>query len=269
MKDLRAFFRKLWSYTRFPRQYARTLFYFLWMMSFGVFERTARARISDFSKTPPSPWLKWLRPGRRAATIPEPQADVIPLISLREVLGESSEYLIFEPGAHRWNAPLLDVLILGRLARRHQPQALFEFGTFDGRTSLNLIANAAPSARLYTIDIQKHDCRFEQTTYNSQITILLGNSRAYDFSPYLGAMDLIFVDAGHDYTAVRHDSEVALKMLSPRGGVVIWHDYGPHCRGVTQALNEFFLGNALFAPVRHIEETSLVILEVGPKLNPI
>jgi predicted O-methyltransferase YrrM len=265
MHDLRASLRKFWSYTRFPRQYVRALLYFLWMMTFGVLERGSRARISEFSKIPPSPRLKWLRPGRKAAPVPEPQANVIPLISLPEVLGGGSEYLLFEPQAHRWNAPLLDVLILGRLARQWQPGMLFEFGTFDGRTSLNLIANAAASARLVTIDIQKHECRFEGTPYETRITRLIGDSRAYDLSPYLGTMDFVFVDAGHDYKVVRHDSEVALKMLRPRGGIVIWHDYGPHCRGVTQALNEFFLGDARFASARHVQETSLVTLAVGKR----
>jgi len=262
MQDLRASFRQLWSFTRFPRQYARTFFYFLWMLTFGVFERGVRARISEFSKTPPSPWLECLRPGRKGANAPEPRADLIPLVALVEILGDGAEYSIFEPRAHRWNAPLLDVLILGRIARRHQPRALFEFGTFDGRTSLNLIANAAPSARLDTIDIQKHACRFDGTSYESRITRLLGDSLTYDFSPYLGRMDLVFVDAGHNYAAVRHDSEIALKMLGPLGGIVIWHDYGPHCRGVTQALNELFLGHPRFASARRIEDTSLVVLRL-------
>jgi len=265
MKDLRAALRKFWSYTRFPRRYARTLLYFLWMMTFGLFERGTRARISEFSKEPPSRWLDWLRSKPKAAVTTESPANLIPPIPLREVLGDSPDYSLFEPQAHPWNAPLLDVLILGRLAARHQPGTLFEFGTFDGRTSLNLIANAGAAAHLYTIDIQKRECRFEQTPYAARITRLIGDSRTYDFSPYLGKMNLVFVDADHNYKGVRHDSEVALKLLGPQGGVVIWHDYGPACQGVTQALNEFFTQDARFASARRIEDTTLVVMTVGPK----
>lgn len=261
MKDLRAALRKFWSYTRFPRRYVRTWFYFLWMMTFGLFERSTRARIGEFSKEPPSPWLSGLRRNRKK-TGPVESPELIPTLSLREALGERPDYLVFEPQAHRWNAPLLDVLILGRIVQQHQPQALFEFGTFDGRTSLNLIANASASAHLHTIDIQEQKCRFEQTPFAARITRLVGDSRTYDFSPYEGKMDLVFVDADHNYKGVRHDTGVALKLLQARGGVLIWHDYGPNCAGVTQALNEFFRNDPLFATARRFEDSTLVMLTV-------
>ena len=49
-------------------------------------------------------------------------------------------------------------------------------------------------------------------------------------------MDLVFVDAGHEYHDVR-DSENALRMVS-ESGVVVWDDYHPRHPGVQRALNE-------------------------------
>jgi predicted O-methyltransferase YrrM len=45
-----------------------------------------------------------------------------------------------------------------------------------------------------------------------------------DVGPYIGKLDLVFIDADHTYDAVINDSHKALQMLSPKG-IVVWHDY--------------------------------------------
>jgi hypothetical protein len=36
--------------------------------------------------------------------------------------------------------------------------------------------------------------------------------------------DFVFIDGGHDYETVKHDSELALQLVG-RGGIIAWHDY--------------------------------------------
>lgn len=43
---------------------------------------------------------------------------------------------------------------------------------------------------------------------------------AEDNAPY----DLIFIDGGHGYKEVKHDSEEALKFVNRENGIILWHD---------------------------------------------
>jgi predicted O-methyltransferase YrrM len=142
---------------------------------------------------------------------------------------------------------------LAAIARIRQPRTIFEFGTYDGATTVWLAQNA-PEAELFTIDLpwdQRGDwerqtlvggqgddgvgSRFKGTPYEARITQLLGDSRTFDFGKYFGLMDLVVVDADHSYESARSDTENALKMLSPNG-VVLWDDYA--WPGVIRAVDE-------------------------------
>jgi predicted O-methyltransferase YrrM len=57
-----------------------------------------------------------------------------------------------------------------------------------------------------------------------KITQLYGNAMTFDFTPYRGSVDIVFVDAAHHYAAAKSDSENAIAMLRP-GGVALWHDF--------------------------------------------
>ena len=46
----------------------------------------------------------------------------------------------------------------------------------------------------------------------------------FDYSPYHGRVDFVFIDGNHSIRYVASDTEQALKMLAP-GGVILWHDY--------------------------------------------
>jgi len=65
---------------------------------------------------------------------------------------------------------------------------------------------------------------FKETAYDKKIVELTGNSLNYDFSPYFGKIDFIFIDGSHALKYVKSDTDNALKMLS-KNGVIIWHDY--------------------------------------------
>jgi predicted O-methyltransferase YrrM len=179
------------------------------------------------------------------------------------------------------NISPFETLAINCLISAFQPKAIFEIGTFDGRTAMNMAANIPEGATVYTIDLprsrtaatklQLHPddnlyilkepgLRFEGTDYAGRIVQLTGDSATFDFSPYWGRMDLVFVDGAHSYDYVRNDSDVAFRLLRSGEGTIIWHDFAIW-PGVTKYLNE--LSSRGEAGLRSLKGTSLAILNRG------
>ena len=162
-----------------------------------------------------------------------------------------------------------------------KPRRVFEFGTFNGLTTRQIALNTPDGCTVFTLDVDPRDAAsleigeidqflaekkgafsFEVGHYYKQPGIaervrqLWGDSRLFDFSPFEGTCDLVFVDAGHTYDCVKSDTENALKMLSPRG-VLLWHDYLSILHpGVTKYLWEFAESGR---SVRHLRGTNLAV----------
>jgi predicted O-methyltransferase YrrM len=177
--------------------------------------------------------------------------------------------------------------VINRLVATKDPELIFEIGTFDGRTTLNLAANSRPDARIYTLDLLPAEMhrtalpleageqlfidkpasgtRFAGTDVAPKITQLFGDSAAYDFRLFSGKVDLMFVDGSHAYEYVRRDSATAMSLLR-KGGIILWHDYVPEgftpWPGVRRALHELHLSEPAFRNMRHIAGTSLVFLQL-------
>jgi len=142
--------------------------------------------------------------------------------------------------------PLEQLACLALITRATKPKAIFEIGTFRGRTALNFALNAPEDGKVYTLDLplvgrdeaidascqadgsiireSATGCDYRGSDVEPKIEQLFGDSRTFDFSPYYGGMDLVYIDGAHDYEAVRRDSEQALRMLSP-GGYVLWDEF--------------------------------------------
>ena len=156
---------------------------------------------------------------------------------------------------------------------------IFEIGTFDGRTTLNLALNSPPDCMIYTLDLPpdgktmfaidagerhmvdkpKPGSRYDR--YRGLVPVgvgkihqLLGDSATFDYSPYRNSCSLVFVDGSHAYEYVMSDTRAAMSMVK-KNGVIIWHDYGIW-EGVTRALEE--LENQGNFGLRNIRGTSLV-----------
>jgi hypothetical protein len=166
--------------------------------------------------------------------------------------------------------------VLARQARR-----IFEFGTCTGKTTYLLAANAPADALVTTLTLMPEhqpdyraatgddpsalgsaiaesgfvDFFYEGAPEAAKIEQLLGDSKAFDETRFLGACDLVFVDGSHARSYVESDSRKALRMVRP-GGIVFWHDYsGPRrTPGVFAALNAL----AREIPLVHIGGTTLV-----------
>jgi len=154
-----------------------------------------------------------------------------------------------------WNMDPMERFCLAAIAKLVQPERIFEFGTFDGATTL-LLARSVPSAQVFTLDLPPEDYiapeavgfprspgeyetphEFRGTPEAERITQLLGDSQTFDYREFVGRVGLVVVDAGHGYEAASADSENALRLAGP-SGVVVWDDYVPNWPMVMLAVNE-------------------------------
>ena len=190
-----------------------------------------------------------------------------------------------EPQARDGNVSLYELFVINALVAQQAPLRIFEFGTFNGRTTLNLAANSPAAARVFTLDLPRgqdtaHALQPLEEKYAdkpssgdvfmgrpeaAKITQLYGDSARFDFAPYFDTIDFVFVDASHAYDYVLNDSRIAFRLLRKGNGTILWHDYGrtQWWPGVTKALHELRAASPAFQSLRQIEGTSLAYLSAG------
>jgi len=222
--------------------------------------------------------IRDLRDGKQR---PIEKQKLLPTISLPDLCGEIPPIELASPLAVDGNISLYELVVISALVRHYDPKNIFEIGTFDGRTAVNLSANLK-AGRVFTLDLPKTEIkntglqlgcgdtlyidkdasglRFRGTRWEERITQLYGDSATFDFAPYEGTMDFVFIDGSHSYPYVMNDSKKALPLLRNGQGIILWHDY-PGWPGVSDALHELFLTNGAFRRLRTIENTSFAILQ--------
>jgi len=173
------------------------------------------------------------------------------------------------------NPTALELFCLGVIARGTGARSIFEVGTFDGATTLQLALNSPSDALIYTLDLPAREVsrtqtpllaqertyalkltsgsRFLGTPAQGKIRQLYGDSAALQVDPFAGRMDLVVVDGSHARDYVRSDSALARVMARP-GGWIVWHDYGVW-PDVTAVLDEL----AGEMPLVRLEATTLVV----------
>ena len=179
-------------------------------------------------------------------------------------------------------ATITELSTIAYLCRLHAPKTIFEIGTLEGRTTLNMALNSPEDCRIYTLDLPLDQRRayykkrlgeikvwtrdepppflsavgecFNRHPAAQKITQLYGDTRNFDFTPFHGKMDFVFIDANHEYEFVKSDTEQALKMISSRG-MIVWHDY-PNVRGVMEFLDELYQCGE---PLIHLWDTRLAL----------
>lgn len=173
----------------------------------------------------------------------------------------------------------VDMLYVCAIARHIGARRIFEFGTYLGRTTYHL-ARAGNQPTVFTLDLdpalpKAEDMKlgravrsvleqnlqghfFRHSSVAGRVVQLHGDSRTFDFSPYHGTIDFVFIDAGHTYEFVANDTAHALKMLRP-SGVIVWHDYASKSPGVVSLAQEFSQKRPLF----WVASTSLLVFVDG------
>jgi predicted O-methyltransferase YrrM len=182
------------------------------------------------------------------------------------------------------NTAVDELAYMALITKAIRPRKIFEIGTFRGRTALNFALNSPDDCITYTLDLPPGDREsgiqgvnladrrimkasspgidYKGSEVDHKIEQLYGNSVEFDFSPYSGEIDIVFVDGAHHYEAVRSDSLNALKLTKP-GGCIIWHDfanYGDY-NDVSRAVLDCLPGEQVI----QIAATELAIYRVPPE----
>lgn len=215
---------------------------------------------------------------------PIPYAKHIKTVALNEVIGEitTTQVKLRKCFPGHGNMTVEEVMYICLLVGWKNPKAIFEFGTFNGNTTLQMALNAPSGATIYTLNLPPGHGEtklessaqdkmvhpraagsgqtFQNENEQRMIKELFGDSATFDFTPYIEKCDLVLVDAGHEYDYVKCDTDNALRLLSPIGGVIIWHDF-PNAPGVCTWLEEFGRTHTVY----HIRNTRLAFSLIGSK----
>ena len=218
---------------------------------------------------------EWVTAGLRADSAPAARSQFVlecyPDLAERTVdMGD----VVYRP----FNLDPTERFCIAGLVQGRSPQRIFEFGTYDGATTV-LLARAAPQAEIVTLDLPDEavkaldpiveqqlavaggvGARFRGSPEADRITQVLDDSRTFDASPYARRMDLVLVDGGHSYDCVRADSANALRMLAP-GGLIVWDDYSDTWPDVRRAVDELAAGHGL--RVVHLVPTELAVYDAA------
>lgn len=161
-------------------------------------------------------WYAYLA-GRCLSNLPrivrDPRPVVDALINLEAAIKWPAEIRSWFPSQ---SLTLAERLFLRWLCQGRQGQSAFEFGTGTGSTAALL---ASCGLKVWSLDVESR----ANVCCDPGIHLLDGDSKIFDFSPYLGTMDVVFIDGGHDYETVLADTISAYALRKP-GGVIVWHD---------------------------------------------
>ena len=212
---------------------------------------------------------------------PEP---LVPVITIRDLIGNDISLQLTEVDLVNGNISPSELIVIAALVHQAAPRVCFEIGTFDGCTTVNLAANQPSDGHVFTLDLpasgksatllplDKLDgqyidkpssgARIPGHQHAKRITQLYGDSAIYDFSDFHDKVNFMFVDGSHSYYYVKSDSQVAVKLVPRNAGLILWHDYNTrYWHGVTRALNELYSTHPEFSGLRHIQNTTLCILQ--------
>jgi len=214
---------------------------------------------------------------------------LLPKVNIDDAFPSIVPCRLMAPLAVDGNVSLLELWCINQIVAQSNPLRLFEIGTFDGRTSLNMIANASAEARLWTLDLPPEDVertafrlnegekafvlkpkageRFSSSGYEGRITQIYCDSGVYAPGELKGTVDLILVDGSHTFDYVMSDTRLALELMRDKG-VIVWHDYDGDWPDVTRALNLLRVQNALLGAMRSVRGTTLVYAHVKKKEAP-
>lgn len=164
------------------------------------------------------------------------------------------------------NISLTELFTICMSVALFKPHHIMEFGTWNGRTTLNMAINYK-GAVITTVDLprsKKLRTKFpledkglmhglDETGYvgnknklwhgqdidiTDRIKQIWEDTARLPFSKYQNKIDFLFIDASHSYENCKNDSYNGHTLIKPNG-IIYWHDYNGW-PGVTKALNEYY-----------------------------
>lgn len=201
-------------------------------------------------------------------------------VELSSILKDENMELTLAPlKARLHNVSEFELLSICALLKDNMVSTVFEIGTFDGRSTRAMAMNLLPSGKIFTLNLPPETNesilntsdvdvalaskvtsgeRFLNTIEADCIKQLWGDSATFNFEPYYGKMDMVFIDGAHSKEYAASDTKSALRMIKKTGGIIVWHD--AHLYGVVQFLKTWIKTNQY--PVYFIKGTSVAVLYV-------
>lgn len=270
-REIRNLFKRVFF---FGARYIFSAFLFLFTLTVGIFLRKWR----NFLEIT----CRYFRIG----SITGVPRQILKTVRFSDIC-QNTSLKIIEPVSKDGNISLSELVIISALVKTYNPHRIFEIGTFNGRTTMNIAINSSKESEIFTLDLTKgqlsgtkysllegedlfvnKNISGERFIYKSikefpekiKITQLYGDSASYNYKPYINSIDFVFIDGSHSYEYVLNDTNIALKLLRNGRGIILWHDYGAFA-DVIKALNKIQKNNPQFK-LLHIENTSLVLLKL-------
>lgn len=160
-------------------------------------------------------------------------------------------------GCPGWEAEDEQLYLLELAKQVPEDGQIAEIGGEYSMSASIFCRGAKPSVSITTIDLFPdrpegnlltiHLGNLEEAGYGGRTTAIQANSNEYEWTG--GPLDLLFIDGGHEYEAVKADIRQFVKFVKV-GGVVAFHDCAcatnvqPHSLHfeVTRAVSEWFWG---------------------------
>jgi predicted O-methyltransferase YrrM len=165
----------------------------------------------------------------------------------------------------------LDVLI--HLAKSVDARCVAEFGCNNGRTAAAVLRNVETIERYVGVDVPSgysFACKVqakevpekagELALNDGRFELLLRRRGTFDLTADdLPECDLVFIDGDHSEAAVRHDRDLAWRVVRP-GGLIVYHDdNGLRTVDVSRVLDVLSDGGA---DIQHVAGTWLAVERV-------
>jgi predicted O-methyltransferase YrrM len=201
-------------------------------------------------------------------------------VELSEILtNDELEVTISPLKSNPHNTTEFELLAICSVIKDKGINKILEIGTFDGRTTRAMAMNTGASGFVYTLNLPPETAtseletgdidiklaskvvsgeRFINTLQASKIKQIWGDSALFDFSPYRGTLDMVFIDGAHSEEYVKNDTEKALQMIKPEGGYIMWHD--AHLFGVVHYMKKLVLDQK--QPIYFIKNTTVAVAAV-------
>lgn len=214
---------------------------------------------------------------RRTEKVHSNNQRLIPTVDPEQLFPDlfHQEVKLLDLGSRPSGTTFLETYIMVSLIKLLGARTLFEFGTSEGRTTLQFSLNAPEDATIYSLDLPEDNARtrfprshpneidsrklpigglFGHQPKSGKIRQFLQDSATMDFEPFRGKVDFVFIDGDHGMSYVKSDSENAFSMLSPQG-VILWHDYGGRWPDVARHLQDIAARKRLY----HLAGTTLAV----------
>jgi predicted O-methyltransferase YrrM len=159
--------------------------------------------------------------------------DGLPMLDLLDLVPAFHETVVPYAFLEGGSTPI-DLALLKALARRYDRCRYFEIGAWRGESVANVATVAQECISLSWSDAEIRQAGWDEryvaiakffSRHLENVVHIGHDSKTFDYAPYVGQCDLIFIDGDHSYDGVRSDTANAFRLLRDDRSVIVWHDY--------------------------------------------